>query len=227
MNNYIYKITNIVNNKSYIGYTEDPTARWEAHRHNQGSKLVFQAIKKYSLENLSFEVIAEDTLENEDRYIQKYNTMAPNGYNLTEGGSKPPNHKGKSYADIYGDNAEEQRKKRHIKQLERGGYGPVKHKEESKKKISEAVSGKKNPMYGRHHSDSSKQKMSQSLKGLQVGEKNPNASTWKLTDPQGIEYIIQGTLKSFCQEQNLPYATVRKSYELSRPMRNKWKIEKL
>ena len=98
---YIYKITNTVNNKSYIGYTKNPSARWKAHQHRQGSNLVFQAIKKYGIDKFKFEIIAKDTIDNEQKYIIIYNTITPNGYNVTEGGSLPPNHKGKTYKEIY------------------------------------------------------------------------------------------------------------------------------
>ncbi len=152
---YIYKITNLINNRSYIGYTTNPEERWKGHRHNQGSKLVFQAIKKYGLDKIKFKVIAEDTVNNEQKYIDKYNTIAPHGYNITDGGGLPPNHRGKTYEQIYGNKktAEQQRLKRHVKQIQAGGYGPVKHSAESKAKISKAVAGKNNPMYGKSQSE--------------------------------------------------------------------------
>lgn len=46
--------------------------------------------------------------------------------------------------------------------------------EEQKKKLSHAVSGNKNPFYGRHHTEESKQKISESNMGNFVGEKNPS-----------------------------------------------------
>lgn len=223
---YIYKISNRVTGKSYIGYTEDPVQRWEAHRHNQGSTLVFNAIKKYGLENISFDVIAEDSIDNEDRYIQEHNTMAPNGYNLTPGGSLPPNHKGKSYEDIYGRQANEQRAKRQIKQKQAGGYGPVKHTEETKRKISEAVSGKNNPMYGRKHSEETIAKIKQNLPDTS-GANNPTAKQWKLISPEGIEHYAHGNLRAKCEELGLSFATVHASHTYKRKMRSGWKVEEL
>lgn len=225
---YIYKITNSVTGKNYIGYTENPDSRWEAHRHSRGSKLVFQAIKKYGLENMSFNVIAEDIIDNEDKYIREHNTMAPNGYNLTPGGSLPPNHKGKSYEEIYGSSrAKEQRVKRTQTQLERGGFGPDMHTEETKRKISKAVSGENNPMYGRTHSDETLAKISAARKGQHIGAKNPTAKQWKLTSPEGVEHFAHGTLRTKCKELGLSFATVHAAHVYKRTMRSGWKIEEL
>ena len=220
---YIYKITNTVNNKSYVGYTTNPTARWEAHRHNQGSKLVFQAIKKYGEDKFTFEVIAEDTVDNEQKYINEHNTMAPNGYNLTEGGSLPPNFRGKTYKQIYGAGWREQIIKR---QQSNKFKHSMPHTEETKRKISEANQGKRNPMYGKTHKASTLKLISESKKGLHQGADNPNAKQFELTSPQGKVYNIKGNLKTMCEQLGLSFATVRKSYELNRPMRSGWSVKK-
>ena len=51
---YIYKITNLINNKSYIGYTIYPQNRFIDHQHGRGSVLVYQAIKKYGIDNFEW-----------------------------------------------------------------------------------------------------------------------------------------------------------------------------
>lgn len=223
---YIYKITNIVNNKSYIGYTKNPSARWKAHKNHQGSNLIFQAIKKYGIDKFKFKIIAKDIVENEQKYIEKYNTLAPNGYNLTEGGSLPPNHKGKTYKEIYKNlkEAEQQRLKRHLKQIQTGGYGPKKHKEETKNKISVALTGKNNPMYGKKQSNKTKQLISESNKGRFIGFKNPKAKKWILISPSGEQYEAHGDLRKKCLELGISFATIHASHMYNRPMRSGWKI---
>jgi group I intron endonuclease len=223
---YIYKITNTVNNKSYIGYTTNPQSRWQSHKHNRGSKLVHQAIKKYGVDKFTFKVIAEDTVDNEQQYIEKHNTMAPNGYNLTEGGSLPPNHKGKTYKQIYRSKvkAEQQRLKRHLKQIEAGGYGPMKHSAESKAKISKATQGKNNPMFGKKQSKKTKALISKANKGKLIGEKNPNSKQWILVSPEGKEYFSNGDLRGVCLTLGLSFATIHASHMYNRPMRSGWKI---
>lgn len=94
----IYKITNLINNKVYIGLSIDIKERWRAHRSRpfqsnckQYNSHLYRAIRKYGLENFKFEIIEECNPENlEDReiyWIKYYQAKNPNfGYNLTDGG---------------------------------------------------------------------------------------------------------------------------------------------
>jgi predicted GIY-YIG superfamily endonuclease len=87
---FLYVITNLVNNKRYFGIAQDYHRRWREHKSGHGSKLVYQALKKYGIENLEFTVVCKGTEayinEMEIRAVCMLNTMAPFGYNLTEGG---------------------------------------------------------------------------------------------------------------------------------------------
>ena len=97
----IYKITNLVNGKMYIGQSIDIYKRWKEHKAtslNTESQAynypIYCAFRKYGFENFKFEVIEEcstDKLdEKEIYYIEKYNSYIggenANGYNLTTGG---------------------------------------------------------------------------------------------------------------------------------------------
>ena len=95
----IYKATNTVNNKCYIGQTRGTLdGRIKSHLKTsrntyKKSKTVFsKAILKYGIDIFNWEVICEvETLEElnekEIYYISFYNTVSPYGYNLTLGGS--------------------------------------------------------------------------------------------------------------------------------------------
>ncbi len=95
----IYICTNIVNGKQYVGQTTaaDPLGYWlRAHCYAArcGSKKLFhKAIRKYGEIAFTFEVIwyANDKISldlSEDSFIDLFNTMAPNGYNLKTGGAR-------------------------------------------------------------------------------------------------------------------------------------------
>ena len=90
MKGIIYKITNKVNNKSYIGQTRYTLEfRWRQHLNSKDNCYFHKAIKKYGSENFSVEVLEEcdfkDLDSREIYYIAKYDTFK-NGYNSTIGG---------------------------------------------------------------------------------------------------------------------------------------------
>lgn len=96
---YIYKITNNINQKVYIGQTiRDAKARWKQHKQAMNYKNgpqywnhLYSAMRLYGLENFTFEVIEEcnDSIldEREIFWIAKYNSNDLDcGYNNTGGG---------------------------------------------------------------------------------------------------------------------------------------------
>lgn len=94
---YIYKITNKINNKIYIGQTiQKPSNRWYHHLCDAhlGSDLKFhRALRKYGREHFKLEVLEEvdDCLLNErEIYWINYFDSFHNGYNSTTGGDNPP-----------------------------------------------------------------------------------------------------------------------------------------
>ena len=107
---YIYKITNSINGKMYIGKTEhlNPENRWKEHLHDckrfkNEKRPLYDAMNKYGCENFYFEVLdntndSNQLCELEKYYIELYNTYIGsencNGYNATVGGD------GKPYLDL-------------------------------------------------------------------------------------------------------------------------------
>ena len=57
----IYKITNLINGKCYIGQTTDTKRRFSEHKAkgygNERNKVLYYAFDKYGIENFSFEII--------------------------------------------------------------------------------------------------------------------------------------------------------------------------
>ena len=87
---YIYLITNLINNKKYVGQTNNFQRRMNEHRSGQGT-VIDQAIKAYGVKNFSWEIIWESDNQNEinqkeQEFIIYYNSLVPNGYNLQKGG---------------------------------------------------------------------------------------------------------------------------------------------
>ena len=89
---YVYKVTNLINQKKYIGITNNYNRRWKEHKNcAHPESLLAQAIQKYGVSNFHFEVLysnlsIEEASEKEKELIESLNTLSPNGYNLAKGG---------------------------------------------------------------------------------------------------------------------------------------------
>lgn len=85
----IYKITNTINNKFYIGSTQNLIKRYYTHlnhiRTNKSTCIaLIAAVKKYKEENFKFEIIKECSVENLLQEEQHYiNTLNPE-YNIAK-----------------------------------------------------------------------------------------------------------------------------------------------
>ena len=97
----IYKITNNLNNKVYIGSSIDVERRWRQHKeasinekdHHYNYPLMV-AFREFGIANFTFEVV--DTLpdyqamiQTEHDWIIKENCVVPNGYNQTDNTNSP------------------------------------------------------------------------------------------------------------------------------------------
>lgn len=170
----IYKITNRINGKIYIGQTiKTVEHRWMLHcSEHSGCLALSSAIKKYGKESFVVEVIDKassmaELNEKEIFWIKNCGAMYPAGYNLREGGEN-------------GGKLSENTKSK----ISRANKGRV-HTAQARKNMSEAGkgrkcwwSGKKMPREavekaiksrsGYKHSEETKLKMSQSHKGKTV-----------------------------------------------------------
>lgn len=95
----IYKITNLINDKSYIGQSVNIKKRFNAHKSaafNPNNKNynfpLYKAIRKYGIENFKFEVLEEcektELNDKEVQYISQYQTHSKKGYNQDDGGDQ-------------------------------------------------------------------------------------------------------------------------------------------
>lgn len=101
---HIYLITNKINNKQYIGQTRQKLKyRWNQHirtinRDDKFYMILHRAMYKYGVENFDFKELELVYANNEEElynklnqkeidYIAQYDTLKPNGYNMTTGGN--------------------------------------------------------------------------------------------------------------------------------------------
>lgn len=101
---YIYKIVNDVNDKIYIGQTTTTLKqRMNSHlyqsRKNKSNSVLYSAIQKYGEDHFSIISIQSYTAESKNElvnilnkeeiyYIHEFNSLLPNGYNLSHGGGQ-------------------------------------------------------------------------------------------------------------------------------------------
>lgn len=177
----VYRITNSVNGKCYIGQTINTAERrWKQHLVNRISStpVLKAAIAKYGAESFSIETLVEahsqaalDTLE--ILCIKKYNTQVPNGYNISPGGSG---------AGAMADSTKEKLRVSTGKLWEDSEYianhgagmkrywSDPKHREE----CSEARKGSGNSFYGKKHSDETRAK----LRAAKIGKPAEGRNTY-------------------------------------------------
>lgn len=89
----IYCITNLINGKQYIGQSIHIHTRINQHFNGRGishGSAIDSAILKYGGTNFEYAILEEcsptELNDKEIYYINYYNTMAPNGYNIATGG---------------------------------------------------------------------------------------------------------------------------------------------
>ena len=92
---YVYKITNDINNKVYVGLTFSAIEnRWKTHLHDKNAwscrnRPLYRAMNKYGVEHFHIEEIEEcdNSIVNErEQYWIEYYNSYHNGYNATLGG---------------------------------------------------------------------------------------------------------------------------------------------
>lgn len=90
----VYRLTNLTNGKSYIGQSVD-SLHSRVRAHCKSPYAIGKAIRKHGRENFKSEVLLIVNDKEEANYyevglIEKFNTFAPDGYNLTKGGEGTP-----------------------------------------------------------------------------------------------------------------------------------------
>ena len=168
MNHYncIYMYINKLNGHKYIGQTKDFNKRHRQHINESYNRYpIDRAFNKYGIENFEIIILKENLSTQcllnfwECYYIEKYDCLSSENYNIASGGFNGYSCAGKT----------EEEMKEHNRKISEKNKGR-KFTEEHKRKLSESRNGEKNPNYGKHFTDEHKRKLSES-------NKNPSKET--------------------------------------------------
>jgi group I intron endonuclease len=203
----IYKITNLINGKVYIGQTKKSlNSRWSQHKYTgKGKKRTYIAcaIQKYGIENFKIEKIDEassiEELDNkEKKWILHFDSINPEkGYNMQLATIKT----------VFNEDI-----KRKISESKLGKP----RSEETKKKISKSKLGKKMSkefsegisarLKGRIFSEEHKQKLSKASKGRKKSEEHKR----KIGEVQLGKTLSQESIKKREETKRLKKAAIAK-----------------
>jgi group I intron endonuclease len=212
----IYRITNKIDNKVYIGQSWRTIERW--HQHQKVSKNLnkkknchfYCAIRKHGLENFEFSILKEFTADvdqktldfYENYYIDFFKSRDRNfGYNKREGGS-------------HGRHSEESNEKNRLAHLgTHPNLGVPKTKEaKANMKLHHAdISGSNNPMFGHVHTAITISKMSEKAK-QRTGIKNSffgKCHTQENIDKFKLNAKLQFGFKVFCHNNSKTYLSMK------------------
>lgn len=173
----IYKITNKVNNKIYIGQTVlSLNKRRNQHLVCEKETPLYNAIRKHGKDNFTFEVICTALNKSylnelEAFFIKFYDCMTPEGYNLTSGGDSAFS------------------RSEHTKKLQRKAMTGRVVSQETRDKISKSLMGNISPRKGVTLSSETKNKISMA----QIGRKVSEETKQKMRDTHKRRLAIDST----------------------------------
>lgn len=185
----IYRITNYLNGKTYIGQHKYKKTPYDSY---MGSgKHLKAAQKKYGIENFTKDIIIADIEDKaiidrlEKKYIAFERTSNGNGcYNIADGGQggNLGEEVCKRIAELNRGRHHSEETRRKIGMKSRGRH----HSEETRKKMSESHKGRPNPNKGKKLgpcSEEHKRRLSEANKG----KKKPHSEEWKIKQSETMK----------------------------------------
>jgi len=211
----VYKVTNKVNGKIYIGKTiYSLKERMRCHLKSKAG-IFSKALRKYGMQSFDFKIIDiakrnETLLEKEKYWIKYYRSKVPNGYNLTDGGEGMCGYclseetKQKISKSQIGLQAGEKNPMYGIrlsgkKNHNYGKITPIKVKEKISKSLLGKYKGKESSNYGKPKSLITRQKISMAKKGKYIGKDSPNYG--KPRSEETKQKISKGLKKCYLEKK--------------------------
>lgn len=195
MYGYIYKTTNIINGKIYIG--QHKAEIFEPNKYIGSGTLLRYAINKYGKENFSntllFECFDQDELNKmEQYYINLYNSTDINiGYNIRFGGNEAPcpdyvkdkiskanKNKYSNHTYIHKDNLEKHVDKSELNEYLNNGW-ELGRSDKTKTNLSKGYNYSSKGMLGKKQSEKQKQAVSKSSSYKRNDKQKANFSSAK------------------------------------------------
>lgn len=213
----IYLITNRVNDKKYVGFTTNPVERIKQHRRNSNylEYALYRAIRKYSIENFSFEIIYQSLDYDhclkimEPYFIKEYKSFGETGYNMTSGDDGKYIFSTETRNKISNKLKNKKKSPSHILHLSQSGIG----RSSWNKGIKTGVGGWKGPRteeYKKHLSEINKQlgirpKNCESPKSQKTKEKISMSlsKNWKYTIIDESNTFEITNYPKFCKDNNI------------------------
>lgn len=214
---YIYKITNNINGKIYIGQHKQITIKEKVDRYLGSGILIKKAQNKYGKENFTKEIIEycdkENVNDREVYWIRFYNSLTPNGYNITKGGQNAATTQN---TVVYNNGKD----LRYIKKGEQPPTGFVKGTldlgiewRRSCSKANKGINNVGNIPWNKGKTKNNKTvqinaeraRKTMIKQGILKGANNPRALTYIITSPSGECFTVIGEIKQFCKEHQLSY----------------------
>jgi group I intron endonuclease len=191
----VYKITNSVNNKPYIGLSEVSLInRWTKHKSSArtgSNTILHKAMRKYGIDKFDIEHVATAFTKSDMEYIERllidqYDCLCPNGYNLTTGGES-----GYDISEVTRERMRQgQLGKKHTKErVERARNSRLKNWDKTCSKISKSLTGKKQ----------TPETIAKKVKS--------QSKEWIVIKPDG-QHIQVFNLEKFCRDNNLNSCTM-------------------
>lgn len=206
----IYKYTNLINNKIYIGQTKTTLEQRALNGINyKGSTYFYNAIQKYGWDNFEPQILKDDieTVEEanvwEDYFITLYDSINPDiGYNLNRGGNN------KNTSDRTKKIISEKAKQRYKDKTKNPMYGK-KHSADSLLKMSNKKKGCNNPSYGKKQSEETIEKRRKTCKERHVDYSHEwSDEEREAASKRFKEYAKKWSKKVRCIEDELVFDTV-------------------